>query len=110
MNPPGGKVEPGFSDTPPHIPHMQEEFAILCQEAAEYGTEIVLEIMPRSEVRTIETARAVVEGADQPNGGILVDIWHFQRAGIEYSRVSEIPGAINSGAVVRAARLPASAS
>jgi sugar phosphate isomerase/epimerase len=33
----------------------------------------------------------VVEGAAQPNGGILVDIWHFQRAGIEYSRVSEIP-------------------
>jgi sugar phosphate isomerase/epimerase len=85
------KVGAGFRDTEPNIPRIQEEFAKLCGEAAVYGSDIVLEIILASEVRTIEAARAIVEGAAQANGGILVDIWHLARAGIDYSKISEIP-------------------
>jgi sugar phosphate isomerase/epimerase len=70
---------------------MRDAFAQLCREAAEYGTGLMLEIMPWSNVRTVETALGIVEGAAQPNGGILVDIWHFARGGIDYNDVSKIP-------------------
>ena len=42
-------------------------------------------------MRTLETARAIVEGAAQPNGGLLLDIWHIARAGIPYEAVAGIP-------------------
>jgi len=85
------KVGPGFHEPEADIPKMRDAFAQLCREAAEYGTGLMLEIMPWSNVRTVETALGIVQGAEQPNGGILVDIWHFARGGIDYNDVSKIP-------------------
>jgi len=75
----------------PDIPHMQEAFAGLCRDAARHGTAIVLEIMPFGNVRTIEAGRAIVEGANEPNGGLLLDIWHLARGGIKYAEINNVP-------------------
>jgi sugar phosphate isomerase/epimerase len=75
----------------PDILRMQAAFADLCRDAAKHGTAIVLEIMPFGNVRTIEDGRAVVEGANQPNGFLLLDIWHMARGGIDYGKINEIP-------------------
>jgi sugar phosphate isomerase/epimerase len=83
---------PRAEELVPDIPRMQEAFAGLCRDAAKHGTSIVLEIMPFGNVRTIEAGRAIVEGANQPNGGLLLDIWHLARGGIDYSAITTIPG------------------
>ncbi len=75
----------------PDIPGMQDAFVGLCRDAAERGTAIVLEIMPFGNVRTIEDGRAIVEGANQPNGYLLLDIWHLARGGIDYGKIKTIP-------------------
>ena len=75
----------------PDIPRMQEAFVELCRDAANHGTAIVLEIMPFSDVNTIEAGRAIVEGANQPNGFLLIDIWHMARGGIDYREINQIP-------------------
>ncbi|RWE22152.1 MAG: sugar phosphate isomerase/epimerase [Mesorhizobium sp.] len=85
------KIGPGFHEQTADVPLMAAEFAKLCQEAAVYGADIVLEIMPWSNVRTIETGLAIVSEADQPNGGLLVDIWHLARGGIPFSDIRKIP-------------------
>ncbi len=95
------KVAPGLGvdighpteeDLVPDLPRMTDEFARLCQEAAQHGTSIVLEIMPFSNVRTLEVGRAIVEGADQPNGGLLLDTWHMGRGAIDYAEIARLPG------------------
>ncbi|WP_407364300.1 sugar phosphate isomerase/epimerase (plasmid) [Pseudomonas luteola] len=85
------KIGPGISQETADIELMAREFRLLCQQAADAGANVVLEIMPFSNVRTIETALAIVESADQPNGGLLLDIWHLQRGGIDFSEISKIP-------------------
>ena len=75
----------------PNIAHMQEAFVGLCRDAADHGTAIVLEIMPFSNVRTIDTGRAIVEGANQSNGFLLIDIWHMARGAIDYKEIGKIP-------------------
>ena len=75
------KVGPGFHEPEADIPKMRDAFAQLCREAAEHGTGIMLEIMPWSNVRTVETARAIVgrwcrgivevRGESWPTSGIL---------------------------------------
>ncbi|WP_439869752.1 sugar phosphate isomerase/epimerase family protein [Pseudomonas syringae] len=85
------KIGPGIGEDLTDIDLMVKEFTLLCQEAAAVGSNIVLEIMPFSNVRTIDTALAIVEGADQPNGGLLLDIWHLQRGGIDFSEIARIP-------------------
>ena len=39
----------------------------------------------------LTAGRAIVEGANQPNGGLLLDIWHLARGGIDYNEITKIP-------------------
>jgi len=85
------KIAPEFDAKAIDLRHVTDSFAEICLDAARYGTSIALEVMPFSNVRTLETARALVEGAAQPNGGLLLDIWHIGRGGISYEAVAGIP-------------------
>lgn len=85
------KALPGFEGGEPNIQLMGEEFGILCDEAAALGTEVVLEIMPWSNIRTIESGVALMQVANRKNGGLLLDIWHMARGKIPYADISKIP-------------------
>jgi sugar phosphate isomerase/epimerase len=85
------KAGPGFDPAPANVPLMVDEFGKLCDEAARFGTDVVLEIMPWSNVRTIETGLGIVGGANRSNGGLLIDIWHIARGNIPYSDIRKIP-------------------
>jgi sugar phosphate isomerase/epimerase len=85
-------AHPTEAELTPDVDRMIQDFYGVCEDARNAGTNIVLEIMPFSNVRTMETARAVVEGANHPNGGLLIDIWHVSRGNIPFSQVAELPG------------------
>jgi sugar phosphate isomerase/epimerase len=77
-----------FFDSPVAMPQLIEEFAKLCREAANHGTRVVFELMPFSVIDNLDDALALVQGADQPNGGICIDLWHVVKLGIPYERVA----------------------
>jgi sugar phosphate isomerase/epimerase len=79
-----------FFDSPAGMPQLIDAFAGLCREAAAHGTRIVFELMPFSVIDTLEDAVALVQGADQPNGGLCIDLWHVVKLGIPYERVAAI--------------------
>ncbi|NBA96618.1 sugar phosphate isomerase/epimerase [Pseudomonas sp. R5(2019)] len=85
------KVIGGLDEPAPELSLLRDEFAQLCQQAARSGTDVVLEIMPFTNIKTIDDALAVVAEADQPNGGLLLDIWHIARCGIPYADIARIP-------------------
>jgi sugar phosphate isomerase/epimerase len=76
---------------PPNFARMADEFAKLCQEAAEVGSNVSIEIMPFSIVKTLEDGLAIVQEANQPNGGLLLDVWHMVRGGIDFSEIAKVP-------------------
>ncbi len=57
-----------------------EAFAGLCQRAAEHGLLVHLEFLPWSKIPDLATAWRVVRNADQPNGGLTIDAWHYFRS------------------------------
>ncbi len=86
------KVSPAlFEETPPDVPNLAKEFALLCEQARPLGTAVIMEMMPFTNVKTIDTAMAIIEGANQSNGGLLLDIWHLVRGGMDYSEIAKIP-------------------
>ncbi len=87
-------AHPAPEDLVADVPRMTDEFALFCQDAARHGTALALEIMPFSNVRTIEVGRAIVEGAGQANGGLLLDAWHVARGGIPHDEVARLPGCL----------------
>lgn len=87
-----------FDDNPPDVPRIRDEFSRLCAQAREVGTNVIIEMMPFTSVRTIDSAMAIVGGADEPNGGILLDIWHVHRGGMDYGEIAKIPARFLKGA------------
>lgn len=55
-------------------------FAQLCDRAGEDLT-VALEFMPYSGVPDLATAWQVLRVADRPNSALIVDVWHWARAG-----------------------------
>jgi sugar phosphate isomerase/epimerase len=66
-------------------------FAGFCRLARNYGLTADLEFMPWTEVPNLAAARAIVEAAGEPNGGVLVDALHWDRSGGTIGEVQALP-------------------
>ena len=69
-----------------------DAFAGLCTRAAEHGLLVQLEWLPWSKIPDLATALAVVDRADQPNGGLNIDAWHVVRSGTALDDLRRLPG------------------
>jgi sugar phosphate isomerase/epimerase len=70
---------------------MTEPFGVLCDDAARVGARVSLEMVPFSTVRDLPTALAIVEGAGRRNGGLMLDFWHLDRAGVTPAQIAALP-------------------
>jgi sugar phosphate isomerase/epimerase len=78
---------------PAELSRLTEGFGELCAEAADRtDAKIVYEFMPFDvNVRSIDSALAVVAGAGAANGGVAIDTWHMSKLGIEPEELRQIP-------------------
>ncbi|WP_175912535.1 sugar phosphate isomerase/epimerase [Burkholderia sp. BCC1640] len=86
-----------FDESPADFPRMTDAFAKLCEDVAAVGATVAIEFMPFSVIRNIGDALKIAQGADQPNGGLMVDHWHVARFGSPYSEVASIPARFIKG-------------
>ena len=79
--------------TPCEPERLTEEFAALCEDAAENtDARIVYEFMPFDvNVNTLDAALSVVQGAGAPNGGLAIDTWHMAKLGIVPEQLTRVP-------------------
>ncbi|MFE9249138.1 sugar phosphate isomerase/epimerase family protein [Streptomyces sp. NPDC007088] len=70
---------------------LTKGFAGLCEAAASAGARVALEFLPYAGVRTLGEAWRIVEGAGEPNGGLLVDGWHWARSGARPEDLADVP-------------------
>jgi sugar phosphate isomerase/epimerase len=67
---------------------MTEAFGALCERAGPDLT-VALEFMPYSGVPDLATAWQLVQGV--PNAGLIVDAWHWARAGQKAADLDQVP-------------------
>ncbi|WP_116997219.1 sugar phosphate isomerase/epimerase family protein [Desertimonas flava] len=72
-------------------------FGALCDRAADHGLVVGLEFLPFTDVVTVGDARAIVEAADRPNGGVCVDIWHHERGANDLGAIRDLPAELIMG-------------
>jgi sugar phosphate isomerase/epimerase len=75
----------------PDISRLTATFAALCDLGAPLGLTIDLEPMPWTDVKNLQQGAQVVAGANRPNGGLLVDPIHFDRAGNAPADIARVP-------------------
>jgi sugar phosphate isomerase/epimerase len=68
-----------------------EAFAALCDAAADHGLRLQLEFIPTTGVPDLASAWEIVRRADRPNGGLILDSWHFFRSKPDFDLLASIP-------------------
>ncbi|MER2191184.1 MAG: TIM barrel protein [Solibacillus sp.] len=68
-----------------------EQFAQLCEMAAQYHLTVELEAVPISTVKTIAEVRSILEKVNAPNQGMLVDVHHFHRSRESLETLQKLP-------------------
>ena len=78
--------------TPCELSQLTERYGELCANAVEkHDSRVVYEFMPFDvNVHDLDSALAVVEGVDAPNGGLAIDTWHMAKLGIEPEELRRI--------------------
>jgi sugar phosphate isomerase/epimerase len=72
-------------------------FGGVCDRAADHGLVVGLEFLPFTDIVSVHDARAIVETADRPNGGICVDIWHHERGARDLPAIAALPPELVTG-------------
>jgi sugar phosphate isomerase/epimerase len=84
-----GHLNTGIIEKLP-IETIVEAFAELCDRAGDDLT-IALEFMPYSGVPDLATAWRVLQEANRRNSALIVDVWHWARAGMMAADLDSVP-------------------
>ena len=85
------KVTPDTDDPPWELDHWARKFAELARQAEGCGARLGIEFLPWSNVRTVHDAIRLVEAAGHPAGGVVIDVWHTERAGTAPAELAAVP-------------------
>jgi sugar phosphate isomerase/epimerase len=70
---------------------LTASFVALCEAASEFGLSMNLEFMPQSELRDLAAALHVLQAADQPNQGVIIDALHVSRSATSIEEIAVVP-------------------
>ena len=70
---------------------MIGELKVLAGQAADAGTKLALELMPFSNLVTIDQGLELMLGAAAPNAGLMLDIWHMARGNVDFEQIRTMP-------------------
>jgi sugar phosphate isomerase/epimerase len=63
------------------VPDLAERFARVCDRAAPHGLKVAVEPLPWTGMHDLAITGEIVGLADRPNGGVVLDAWHYHRGG-----------------------------
>ncbi len=70
---------------------MIADLRVMAAEAASAGTELALELMPFTNLGTLEQGIELMQGAGARNAGLMIDIWHMARGNIDFDKIRTVP-------------------
>ncbi|BCL32306.1 sugar phosphate isomerase/epimerase family protein [Streptomyces aurantiacus] len=85
------KIGPDVEDRPWEPDHWAEEFATLASQADGVGARLAIEFLPWSNLKTVHDGLRLVETAGHPAGGLIIDVWHTERAHTPPADLADVP-------------------
>ena len=74
-----------------NLERVTEHFAQLCSAAAKRNLTADIEFVTWTETANLARAAAIVRGAAQSNGGLLIDTLHFSRSNDRVAELAQLP-------------------
>ena len=85
------KVTPDGDAAPWDPEHWAKKFAELAAQAHDAGTRLGIEFFPWSNVKTLHDGLRLVEAAGHDAAGVVIDVWHIERAHTPVADLASVP-------------------
>jgi sugar phosphate isomerase/epimerase len=85
------KIGPDVEDKPWDLEAWAREFATLAAQADDVGARLGIEFLPWSNIKTLHDGLRLVEAAGHPAGGLIIDVWHTERAHTPPAELADVP-------------------
>jgi sugar phosphate isomerase/epimerase len=85
------KVTPDGDDAPWDPEHWAAKFAELAAQAHDAGTRLGIEFFPWSNIKTLHDGLRLVEDAGHDAAGVVIDVWHIERAHTPVADLTSVP-------------------
>ncbi|WP_326758217.1 sugar phosphate isomerase/epimerase [Streptomyces phaeochromogenes] len=85
------KIGPDVENRPWELDLWAEEFAALAAQADGVGARLGIEFLPWSNLKTVHDGLRLVEAAGHPAGGLIIDVWHTERAHTPPADLASVP-------------------
>ena len=85
------KVTPDGDDAPWDRGHWAAKFGELAAQAEGVGTRLGLEFFPWSNIKNLHEGMRLVDEAGHDAAGLVIDVWHIERAGMPVGDLASVP-------------------
>jgi sugar phosphate isomerase/epimerase len=85
------KVTPDGNDGPWDRGRWAEKFAELATQAHDVGARLGIEFFPWSNIKTLPDGLRLVADAGHEAGGVVIDVWHIDRAHTPIADLASVP-------------------
>ena len=85
------KIHPDGDDRPWDLAHWARKFRELAEQAQGCGARLGIEFLPWTNIRTVHDGLRLVEEAGHDGGGLIIDVWHTERAGTTPAELAAVP-------------------
>lgn len=85
------KVTPDGDDAPWDPDHWAAKLAELAAQADGVGARLGLEFFPWSNIKTLHDGLRLVEDAGHDAAGVVIDVWHIERAHTPVADLASVP-------------------
>ena len=85
------KVNPDGDDAPWDPDHWAAQFAELAAQAEGVGARLGLEFFPWSNIKNLDAGLRLVEAAGHDGAGVVIDVWHVERAHTPVADLASVP-------------------
>src|SRR3954462_14151581 len=85
------KVPPDGADAPWNPNHWAAKLAELAAQADGVGARLGLEFFPWSNIKTLHDGLRLVEDAGHDAAGVVIDVWHIERAHTPVADLASVP-------------------
>jgi sugar phosphate isomerase/epimerase len=85
------KVTPDGDDGPWDRERWAAKFAELAAQAQDAGTRLGIEFFRWSNIKSLREGLRLVEAAGHDGAGVVIDVWHIQRAHTPVAELAAVP-------------------
>jgi len=85
------KVNPDGDDAPWALDQWAAEFAELAAQADGVGARLGIEFFPWSNIKNLDAGLRLVEAAGHDAAGVVIDVWHVERAHTPVADLASVP-------------------